>query len=139
MISKLCPMAVKPLQCIYHLRLLSVIYKIIWYKNGAAAWQVLLFMEWCAAHHPDPLQSVVCVWDLNCILHICEYDDTGFKIVVVEKLWVINMAYQIVNFVLSFHPHSTSINLWVWMWTLLQDQWKFIQKRPTDIRHRSIR
>ena len=35
---------------------------------------------------PDALQSVVFVWDLNCILHIPECDDTGFKIMIVEKL-----------------------------------------------------
>ena len=39
-----------------------------------------------ATHHSDAFQSVVIVWDLNCMLHIPEYEDTGFKIVVVEKL-----------------------------------------------------
>jgi hypothetical protein len=47
---------------------------------------VLLFLEWFATHHSDALQSVVFVWDLNCMLHIPECDDAGFKIVVVEKL-----------------------------------------------------
>jgi len=37
-------------------------------------------------HHSEAFQSVVIVWDLNCMLHIPEYEGTGFKIVVVEKL-----------------------------------------------------
>jgi hypothetical protein len=75
---------------------------------------------------------------LNCMLHIPEYDYIGFKVAVVEMLWVINIAYQIVNFVLSSHPHSTITNLWVWMWTLLQDRWKFDHNLPTDLCHPSV-
>jgi hypothetical protein len=43
---------------------------------------VLLFLEWFtrfATHHSVALQSVVFVWDLNCMLRIPEFDDTGFK------------------------------------------------------------
>ena len=47
MMTKLCLRAVKPQQCLYHFRLLSVTYEINWNKNGAAAGQVLLFLEWC--------------------------------------------------------------------------------------------
>jgi hypothetical protein len=47
---------------------------------------VLLFLGWCAAHHPDALQSVIFVFDLNCMLHIPEYDYIGFKVAVVEML-----------------------------------------------------
>jgi len=37
MVTKLCPTAVKPQHCLYHFRLLSVMYEINWNKNGAAA------------------------------------------------------------------------------------------------------
>jgi hypothetical protein len=39
-----------------------------------------------AKHNSEAFQSVTIVWDLNCMLHIPEYEGTGFKIVVVEKL-----------------------------------------------------
>jgi len=36
MMTKLCPTAVKPQQCLYHFRLLSVMYEINWNKIEAA-------------------------------------------------------------------------------------------------------
>jgi len=74
---KLCSTAVKRQQCLYHFRLLSVIYEVNWNKNGLPD---KCFSFWNGAtHHSDALQSVVFVWDLNCMLHIPEYDDTGFN------------------------------------------------------------
>jgi hypothetical protein len=37
MMTELFPTAVKPQQCLYHFSLLSVMFKINWNKNGAAA------------------------------------------------------------------------------------------------------
>jgi hypothetical protein len=65
-------------------------YEINWNKTGLLD---KCFSFWNGAtHHSDALQSVVFVWDLNCVLHIHEYDDTGFKIVVVEKLQTVNVS-----------------------------------------------
>jgi len=53
-------------------------------------WELLLdkcFSFWNGAkQRSEAFQSVVIVWDLNCMLHIPEYEGTSFNIVVVEKL-----------------------------------------------------